>query len=179
MDVVKLLAEAEQSGVKIEVVDGDLQIEANRSKKHWLEKLRPHKQEILSHLNGEPTDEEIGEAPKQAEHYKPFPVHCLPAIVGKFVGAASKAIGCDPAFIALPLMACLARAIGNKRVIRLKRSWVEPSIIWAAIVGKSGTHKTPALSASTRFLDRKQAESIAKHVEAMTNYEQEKAYKTR
>ena len=48
-------------------------------------------------------------------------------------------------------------------------------MIWAAIIGKSGTHKTPALMASMHFLDRKQGESIAAHVEALANYEQEKA----
>ena len=69
--------------------------------------------------------------PIAAEPYKPFPVSILPAAVGNFVDAASCAIGCDASFVALPLLGCLARAIGNKRVIRLKRTWTEPAIIWA------------------------------------------------
>ncbi|MFB3105995.1 MAG: YfjI family protein, partial [Pseudomonadales bacterium] len=123
-------------------------------------------------MNGEPTDEDIGRAPEQVEPCIPFPLRCLPAIVGKFVGAASTAIGCDPAYIALPLLACLARAIGNKRVIRLKRSWTEPAVIWAAIIGKSGTQKTPALQAATGQLLKRQTEAMAAFEGQEKDYEQ-------
>jgi hypothetical protein len=107
--------------------------------------------------------------------YKKFPTSVLPAVVANYVAAASAAIGCDPAFIALPLLGCLARAIGNKRVIRLKRSWTEPAIVWAAIVGKSGSHKTPALTTSTSFLNVMQASAIAAFQEAVAKYEQDQA----
>lgn len=107
--------------------------------------------------------------------YKPFPIATLPAVVGDYVEAAATAIGCDPSFIALPLLGCLARAVGNKRVIRLKRSWCEPAVIWAAIIGKSGTHKTPALSAATTFPSRKQSESITAYQESLVQFEQDKA----
>jgi hypothetical protein len=114
-------------------------------------------------------------ASREIESYKPFPIGVLPIIVADYVRAASCAIGCDPSFIALPLMACLARAIGNKRAIRLKRTWTEPAIIWAAIIGKSGTHKSPALTAATSFLNRHQAKSIAAFDEAVARYDQDKA----
>ena len=45
--------------------------------------------------------------------YQPFPIDVLPGVVGSFVREAGTAIGCDASFIALPLLACLARAIGN------------------------------------------------------------------
>lgn len=109
------------------------------------------------------------------EAYKRFPVEVLPGVVGEFVCAAAVAIGCDPSFIALPLLVCLACAIGNKRVVRLKRTWTEPAIIWAAIVGKSGTHKTPAIQAAMQFLQRKQNEAFSQHDTAAAHYEQEMA----
>jgi len=176
MDNLKLLDDAKKEGVTLEVVNGDLRIEAPRSKKHWLDKLQPHKQEILSHLNGEPSSEELAELPQECiERYQPFPVQTLPGPVGDFVRAAAEAIGCDPSFIALPLLACFGRAIGNKRAIRLKRTWMELPIIWAAIIGKSGTHKTPGLKIAMSFLQRRQGEAIAQHAEAMNTFEQEKA----
>lgn len=101
--------------------------------------------------------------------YTPFPVDVLPKVVRAFVIAASTAIGCDPSFVALPLLCCLARAIGNKRVIRLKRGWDEHAIIWAAIVGKSGTHKTPAIRAATTFVERKQDDDLQQYSEALTD----------
>ncbi len=112
---------------------------------------------------------------REIEPYQPFPIGVLPVVVGNFVGAASCAIGCDASFIALPLLGCLARAIGNKRVIRLKRTWTEPAIVWAAIVGKSGTHKTPALQAATMFLSHAQQKAIAAFEEAAGKFEEEKA----
>lgn len=109
------------------------------------------------------------------ERYKPFPMDVLPAAVGNYVRAASGAIGCDASFIALPLLGCLARAVGNKRTIRLKRTWCEPAIIWAAIVGKSGTHKTPALQAATAFLNRAQSKAIEGFQEAVSRFDEDKA----
>lgn len=52
MDVVTLLDEARRDGVKIEVIDGELQLEAETHQKHWLGKLRPHKHEILELIGG-------------------------------------------------------------------------------------------------------------------------------
>jgi hypothetical protein len=107
--------------------------------------------------------------------YRPFPVTALPRIVRRFVVETAVAIGCDASFVALPVFGCLACAIGNKRVIRLKRGWEEPEIIWAAVVGKSGTHKSPAIKAATATLQRKQAEAIEQHQEAMQRYAIERA----
>ena len=178
MDVVRLLADAKKDGVKIEAIDRELRIEAAASKKHWLDKLRPHKAELLDILQGASTqidDAAELEEPITTIAYQDFPTHTLPSPVGDYVRAAAKAIGCDESFIALPLLASLARAVGNKRVIRLKRTWTEPAIIWAAIVGNSGTHKTPAMQAATKFLDAKQKESIAAHLESLSGFEIEQA----
>ncbi|QDT75577.1 YfjI family protein [Lacipirellula limnantheis] len=105
----------------------------------------------------------------------PFPTEALPGPVGAYVVAAATAIGCDPSFIALPMLACLARAIGNKRIIRLKRTWTEPAIVWAAIIGKSGTHKTPALQAAMQFLQLREKLSLAAHADALAKHEQDLA----
>ncbi len=87
---------------------------------------------------------------------KPFPVQVLPKFMARFVREASSSIGCDPSYVALPLMASLGRAIGNKRVVRLKAGWTEPPIIWAAIISDSGEHKSPSQTAATQFLSARQ-----------------------
>lgn len=174
MDVVSLLAEARQDGVSIDVIDDELQIEAPRSKKGWLRKLRPHKAAILAHLNGGAPDVGDDHDPVVTA-YRPFPVEAFPESVARYIDAASAAIGCDPSFVALPLLACLARAVGNARTIRLKSTWCESAIVWAAIVGKSGSHKTPALAAAMRFLERREADAFKSHAEAAEKYEHELA----
>jgi hypothetical protein len=175
MDALALLAEARAAGLRIEAVDGELQIEAKPSQRRWLDKLRPHKAAILAHLAGEPIEPDPEPAPATVAPYKPFPVHTLPGAVGEFAAAAAAAIGCDLSFIALPLLACLARAIGNKRVIRLKATWKEPAIIWAATVGRSGTHKSPAFLATMLYIQRKETESFSAYSQALEKYEQELA----
>ncbi|MCO6044144.1 YfjI family protein [Aeoliella sp. ICT_H6.2] len=176
MDIVKLLKEAEADGVRLRVVQDELKVGVPAGKEHWLDKLAPHKEAILRHIQGEPAEAELPPAePPDVLRYLPFPIDALPPVVGDYVSAAATAIGCDPSFVALPLLACLARAIGNARVIRIKRKWTESAIIWAAIVGKSGTHKSPAMKAAVTFLEKKQEQAVTKYRDAMTRYDEDKA----
>lgn len=92
---------------------------------------------------------------------RPFPTLALPEAVRGLVAAGAAAIGCDPAYIAMPLLAVLGAAIGNSRRIRLKKAWSEPAIIWSAIVGNSGTVKSPALDLALRPVRALQAKSFA------------------
>jgi hypothetical protein len=101
----------------------------------------------------------------------PFPVGCLPSPVDGFVSDAARAIGCDPSYVALPLLAGLAAAIGNTRRIRLKHSWCEPAIVWGAIVGDSGTLKSPALEMALRPIRRRQQAAMQEHAKAIELYE--------
>jgi hypothetical protein len=72
------------------------------------------------------------------DRFRPFPVAALPEPIRGFVSAGAKAIGCDPSYLALPLLTAIAAAIGNTRRLELKRGWSAPAILWTAIVGESG-----------------------------------------
>ena len=113
----------------------------------------------------------VGLHSKSDDKYVPFPVHTLPAPVSDYVEAASKSIGCDPAYVALPLLACLGQTISNKRVIELKPDWCEPSVIWGAIIGESGTHKSPAIRLGTEMLRDRQLKKIESDNERMDEFE--------
>jgi Protein of unknown function (DUF3987) len=105
------------------------------------------------------------------ERFKPFPVEALPEPVRGFVAAAAKAIGCDSSYVALPLLASLASAIGNTRRLQLKRGWAVPAIIWAAIVGDSGTAKTPAFKLVMRPIRERQRRALERHDEEIRQYD--------
>jgi hypothetical protein len=109
-------------------------------------------------------------APLHLELAVAFPVTGLPDPVDKFVMDAARAIGCDPSYVALPLLAGLAAAIGNTRRIHLKHSWNEPAIVWGAIVGDSGTLKSPALEVALRPIRRRQHAAMKQFAEAMEAY---------
>jgi hypothetical protein len=103
--------------------------------------------------------------------FKPFPVSVLPEPVRSLVADAAKAIGCDPSYIALPLLSALASAIGNTHRIELKRGWTEPAIIWTAMVGDSGTMKTPAFKLAMKAIRKAQADAFKEYDAARAEWE--------
>ncbi|MHB1425080.1 MAG: YfjI family protein [Gemmataceae bacterium] len=107
--------------------------------------------------------------------YQPFPVEALPAPLATFVRQGSAALGCDSSYFALPVLAAVASLIGNSRTIRLNRSWTEPSVVWTAIVGPSGSLKSPALRLVVSPLYRLQQELLQKYTEEKKAYDGVKA----
>lgn len=85
--------------------------------------------------------------------WQPFPVEALPATVSHYVTAASVSIGCDPAFIAVPVLSCLSGAIGNTRRLRVKDGWDIPPVLWTATIAPSGSAKSPGLDAAIRPIE--------------------------
>ena len=77
--------------------------------------------------------------------YEPFPVDQLPEPISSFVTEAASTIGCDPSFIALPVLTQMGAAIGTSRRLFVKKGYEVYPILWTGIVGESGTAKTPAL----------------------------------
>jgi hypothetical protein len=102
--------------------------------------------------------------------FTPFPADVLPEPIRGFVTEAAVAIGCDASYIALPLLSGLASAIGNTHRIALKRGWTEPAIVWTAIVGDSGTAKSPALELGLRPIRKRQHDAMKEHAEAMKHH---------
>ena len=110
------------------------------------------------------------------ERFRPFPTDALPEPIRGFVKAGAKAIGCDESYLALPLLTALAAAIGNTRRLQLKRGWSAPAIIWTAIVGESGTSKTPAFKVVMQPMRDRQRKSLESHADAMKEYEADLAH---
>lgn len=82
------------------------------------------------------------------EAYRPFPTPALPKAVSTLIEEAGRAIGCDEAFVALPLLAVLGSAIGTTRRVELKPGWRALPIVWPVTVAESGSQKSPAADVS-------------------------------
>jgi hypothetical protein len=119
--------------------------------------------------------ETTGPTAKDAEGFRPFPVDSLPEPIRSFTAAAAKAIGCDPSYVALPLLVALASAIGHTQRLELKRGWTVPAILWGAIVGESGTAKSPPFKLVMRPVRERQRKALHCHNEAMQEHEAELA----
>lgn len=90
--------------------------------------------------------------PQPTEEYEDFPLHTLPESVQRFVREHSEAMNADPVMIAAPLLGCMFGAVGNARTARVKAGWEQPSVGWFAVVGESGTMKSPAMRPAVRAL---------------------------
>jgi hypothetical protein len=115
--------------------------------------------------------------PKKPEPppYVPFPTDALPQVVADFIHEGAAALGCDESYIALPLLTALASAVGNSRCIRLKRTWCEPAMIWAVVVGESGTLKSPAHDLAIKPIHRVQNTALKQYGDEVENYNRDKA----
>jgi DNA polymerase I-like protein with 3'-5' exonuclease and polymerase domains len=109
------------------------------------------------------------------EPYLPFPTETLPEPLASFVAQGAAALGCDPAYIALPALTVVASLIGNTRAIRLKRDWVEPCVIWSGIVGDSGTLKSPGMKKASGCLFRLQKQLIHQFKQDLQVFQRAKA----
>lgn len=103
--------------------------------------------------------------------WKPFPLEVLPAPLKTFITSGGEAIGCDPSYVALPVLAVVASLIGNKRRVALKQSWSELAVLWVAIIGDSGTMKTPAFKLAMKALRDLQSSAMARYEERLAVYE--------
>jgi hypothetical protein len=99
--------------------------------------------------------------------YRPFPIDALPSPLDAYCREGADAIGCDPAYIVLPMLSMLAGAIGNSYKVRVKNSWDEPCIAWTCIVGNSGTAKSPAIELALKPLMDIQESCMLEHKLAM------------
>jgi len=101
----------------------------------------------------------------------PFPVVFFPSPLAEYVAQAAAALGCDPAYVGVPMLPVIASAIGNTRRVRLKDTWTEPPVIWCATVGESGTVKSPALELATRPIWKRQAALLRMYAKARAEHD--------
>lgn len=102
-----------------------------------------------------------------------FPLQCFPEPLRSLIQEGAHALDCDPRYLAMPSIACVAGAIGNSRVLRIKRTWREPAVVWAASIGESGTLKTPAIELVLKPLHRRQRRLQKEYDTAWAEYESE------
>lgn len=125
------------------------------------------------------SDYEINDPSTVTLEYLAFPLDALPEAILGYIQSGARALDCDPALIAMPLLAALGGVIGNTTALRIKSNWVESPVLWVVVVAPPGTMKTPAMKLATVFLDRLDALERLKHEKRYAEYERElKRYKT-
>lgn len=112
--------------------------------------------------------------------YVPFPTECLPAPWNEFVRQGARALRCDEALVALPVLSVLAAAIGNTRRVHLGAEWYEPAVLWTCVVAESGGRKSPAADLSVDLVKTRQKRLVKEFKDQVADYKRELAeYKRR
>ena len=94
-----------------------------------------------------------------------FPLQVLSPKLQEVIRRTSKGAGVTDAHIAVPLLGISSGLIGYSRRIKATASWVQPATCWTALVGYSGTGKTPGHNVTRR---------AAKQVEQLRKKDEEK-----
>jgi hypothetical protein len=107
------------------------------------------------------------------EAWRPFPTRAMPKAVSTLIEEAARAIGCDEAFVSLPLLAVLGSAIGTTRRVELKPGWSALPIVWPVTVAESGSQKSPAADVSLDHVREREDRLNEEHVAERLAYEVE------
>jgi uncharacterized membrane protein YgcG len=107
--------------------------------------------------------------------WEAYPTDALPSPFREFVRETAAAIGCDESFVALPLLAQAAAAIGTTRMLEIKPTWRVPAVLWAVVVGESGSLKTAALWAALEWAHERETALQLQFQKDWQKYEDELA----
>jgi hypothetical protein len=100
-----------------------------------------------------------------------FPIDAMPAATHDWIERASRGAGVTPAHVAVPLLGIASSIIGAARRVMASRSWPEPMTLWCALVGYSGSGKTPGINATKRALAQIERDRKAKIAEMQRVHE--------
>lgn len=186
-EVAELIREAEADGITLSIdQDGQLLANGDGVTDQWIERLREHSGDVTAYLSGvlgddtdmpEPIPSVRVDAPetRPVDGYRSFPAAALPSPLRELVTEGASAIGCDEAYIALPLLSCVGSAIGGACRLVVKSGWTVPPVIWSLIIGESGTAKSPAFRLVKSPIEKHQRTLLDQHSVAMDQYEDELA----
>jgi len=90
-----------------------------------------------------------------------WPTEVLPPFWQTWTSAAAEGAGAPQAFVATALLAAAGAAIGNSRWASPWASWREPPAIFAALIGRPSSGKSPALDVVQDLLTYAEAEENA------------------
>jgi hypothetical protein len=83
---------------------------------------------------------------------QPFDISWLPKSLQGFVEDSAIRMSCQPDFLAVASICCLAGIVGRKRFVAPKAhdDWSVYPNLWGAIIGRPSSMKSPAISAALR-----------------------------
>lgn len=100
------------------------------------------------------------------------PLNSLPACIKDFMESEARRMCCPPDFIVAPILVMVSSIIGYRCSIRPKQidNWSVTPSLWGAIVGETGTMKTPAVASALAPLKKLESEANKNFTEKRKQY---------
>src|SRR5215472_15829219 len=102
-----------------------------------------------------------------------FPLECLGTPLREWVERAAAGASVTVAHVAVPTLGIASSLIGMACRVKASSSWLQPITCWVAIVGASGTGKTPGIDAVKRALAQMERDSQSKIGDLQRRHESE------
>jgi Protein of unknown function (DUF3987)/Primase C terminal 2 (PriCT-2) len=102
-----------------------------------------------------------------------FPLDVLSPSWRQWATNAAHGAGSAVDHVVVPLLAVASSLVGAARRVQASKSWSEPLTCWTAIIGASGTSKTPGLDVTKRALAKIEHDRRTKLAELRRKYETE------
>jgi hypothetical protein len=115
--------------------------------------------------------EKVAVVSPPAEQRPAFPVEVFSTKVANFARRVAESMRCPLDFPGLGILVVSGAAIGAARALQLKGGWWEKPGLYAVIVNRPGTTKTPALRAVMTPVYDKQDSLAVEHKAALKQYE--------
>lgn len=97
--------------------------------------------------------------PEELPPVLPFPIEALPQAFRPWVADVAERMHCPPDFVAVPMLVAAASLVSRRVGIRPqgRTDWHVRGNLWAAIVGRPGYMKSPAMAQALAPLERLEA----------------------
>jgi uncharacterized protein DUF3987 len=91
----------------------------------------------------------------------PFPIDLVPQSWRDWVADRARTAGAPVDYVVQALFAAVAGVCGRAAAVRITPDWIEPLVLWQALVGSSSSGKSPALARVKSLLLTLEAEQRA------------------
>ena len=75
-----------------------------------------------------------------------FPIEIFPIRIQRIISSLHDCQGYPVDYVAAAILAAIAVGIGNSHLVQVKRNWLESPILYMALIGRPGAHKSHPLS---------------------------------
>ncbi|MFC1634557.1 YfjI family protein [Planctomycetota bacterium] len=102
-----------------------------------------------------------------------FPLEAIPNVLHPLILEGAEAMQCPSDYIGVPLLTACGAAVGRTHVVEIKPGWRESTALWTAVVGGTGTTKTPPHDLTMRGLHEIQTEWLEEFKQKYATYKQD------